>query len=132
MSTDITSASSARMGLAQALQARAPAAPARAAAPVQEPTAATPKVQEIVKPEVRFDPDEMRRELQEAVARLNDQLRSKGRNLSFAFDEVADRTVITVKNSQTGEVVRQLPSEAVLRIAHNLESMKGVLFNEKL
>jgi flagellar protein FlaG len=59
-------------------------------------------------------------------------MQSKGRDLSFSLDERIDRTIITVKNLQTGEVVRQIPTEEVVRMAHSIEDMKGVLFNKML
>ena len=37
--------------------------------------------------------------------------------------------VVVVTNSQTGEVVRQIPNEVVVRVAHNLEAFKGMLHN---
>jgi uncharacterized FlaG/YvyC family protein len=40
--------------------------------------------------------------------------------------------VITVKNLQSGEVVRTIPSEVVIHIAQNIDSLKGILFNQKL
>jgi flagellar protein FlaG len=43
---------------------------------------------------------------------------------------VADRTVITVKDTHSGEVVRQIPDEALLRVAHNIEEIKGLLYND--
>jgi flagellar protein FlaG len=79
-----------------------------------------------------FRAEEMRKNLQEAVSRLNEQMQSKGRDLSFSLDERIDRTIITVKNLQTGEVVRQIPTEEVVRMAHSIEDMKGVLFNKML
>jgi len=36
-----------------------------------------------------------------------------------------------VTSAQTGEVVRQIPSEVVIRIAHNIEKVKGMFFNGK-
>jgi uncharacterized FlaG/YvyC family protein len=35
-----------------------------------------------------------------------------------------------VKNRE-GEVVRQIPNDVVLRVAHNLEQMKGLMQDEK-
>jgi uncharacterized FlaG/YvyC family protein len=35
-----------------------------------------------------------------------------------------------VSNSITGEVVRQIPNEVVLRIAHSIEEFKGVLHDQ--
>jgi flagellar protein FlaG len=79
-----------------------------------------------------FRAEELRKNLQAAVTRLNDQMQSKGRDLSFSVDETIDRTIITVKNLQTGEVVRQIPTEEVVRMAHSIEDMKGLLFNQTL
>lgn len=116
-----------------------PADPKAAAAPAvakAEPTPA-PKIErvELHQPQrvdLGFRAEEMRKNLQEAVSRLNEQLQSKGRDLSFSLDERIDRTIITVKNLQTGEVVRQIPTEEVVRMAHSIEDMKGVLFNKLL
>jgi len=77
-----------------------------------------------------FDPEEMRRNLTEAIDNLNEQMRSNGRDLNFRVDERVERTVITVKQAQTGEVVRQIPAEEILKLAHSIEDIKGLLFNE--
>jgi flagellar protein FlaG len=80
--------------------------------------------------ELDFDVEEMRRSLEEAVARLNDQMAQTRRNLNFRVDEVVDRTVVTVRNSTTGELVRQIPSESMLKLAHSIEDIKGLLLNQ--
>ena len=46
------------------------------------------------------------------------------------MDSLADRVVITVRQSETGEVIRQIPDESLLRVAHNIEAVKGLLYNE--
>jgi len=38
--------------------------------------------------------------------------------------------VITVTDSQTGKVVRQIPFEVVVHVAHSIEKMKGLLFDK--
>ena len=35
-------------------------------------------------------------------------------------------------NTQTGEVVRQIPSETALKIAHSIDSLKGLFFSKKI
>ena len=72
----------------------------------------------------------MREQLQQTLAEMNQQMRLNGRALAFSMDEKADRMVIKVSNSITGEVVRQIPNEAVLRIAHSIEEFKGVLHDQ--
>jgi flagellar protein FlaG len=84
------------------------------------------------KVDLGFRAEEMRQNLKVAVDRLNEQLQRNGRDLSFAMDERIDRTVITVKNLRTGEVVRQIPTEEVVHLAHSIEDMKGLLFNKTM
>lgn len=85
-----------------------------------------------LKSEPKRDPQETRRQLQEASEQLNRQMASSKRDLSFSVDDVANKIVLTVKNSQNGEVVRQIPSEAALKVAHNLANIKGLLQDEKI
>lgn len=116
---------------AAALHAAAPAAAPKAGA------TPAPQLERVELPETKrvdlgFRTEEMRKNLHEAVSRLNQQMQSKGRDLSFSLDDRIDRTIITVKNLQTGEVVRQIPTEEVVKLAHSIEDMKGVLFNKVL
>lgn len=52
-------------------------------------------------------------------------------NLTFSVDTGSGRTVVTVMDSETKEVVRQLPSEEALRISRTLDRMQGLLINGK-
>lgn len=81
--------------------------------------------------EVRPDPREVRRQLEEATEQLNRQMAQNKRDLSFSVDDVADKIVVQVKDQQ-GEVVRQIPSETALKVAHNLAAVKGMLKDEKI
>lgn len=83
----------------------------------------------IPKADIKVDPDLMRRNLEEAIKQLNDMMQSGGRGLNFMMDEKLGRPIVVVKNSQTGEVVRQIPNEVVVRVAHSIESFKGMLHN---
>lgn len=78
-------------------------------------------------PRVAHDPVKLQENLREAVDQLNKQLASSGRSIGFSYDEVANAPVVTVKSTATGEVIRQIPSEAVLRVAHTFEALKGLL-----
>ena len=113
---------------------RLPAAPvATAASPnVRAAEAERPQTKEPAKPvaEVKADPREARRTLEEATEHLNQQMRRNSRDWSFSVDDVANKVVVTVKNRE-GEVVRQIPNEAALRVAHNLDDMKGLLQDGK-
>lgn len=73
--------------------------------------------------------EEQERNIQEALARLNEEMRKNDRSLHFSRDKEINRMVITVKNSTSGEVIRQIPDEAILRVAHNIEAIKGLIVN---
>lgn len=131
MSTEI---SALRAGQGQALQARPGVELAAARAP--EAAQAAPKNNAALEPikrgEVKFDPDQMRKNLEEVVQRMNDQMRQTNRNLAFSVDAVADRYVISVKHSMTGEIIRQIPDESILRVAHNIEKLRGLLADHRI
>ncbi len=78
----------------------------------------------------KTDHKETRRQLEEATEHLNQQMKRNSRDLSFSVDDVSNRVVVTVKNRE-GEVVRQIPNEVVLRVAHNMEDIKGLLQDDK-
>ena len=72
---------------------------------------------------------------QEVVAKTAQQLESfvasMGRDLSFSVDSTTGYHVVRVTNPQTGEVVRQLPSEELLKIAQTMEQTSSGLVNQK-
>ena len=64
-----------------------------------------------------------REELDETISQLNDSLQNVQRNLEFSIDNDAGKIVINVKDKETDEVVRQIPSEEVLELARNLHKI---------
>ncbi len=89
-----------------------------------------PKVQPPKPIEIKVDIEKMKANLQESLEKVNQLMRDGGRNLNFSMDEKLGGMVILVKNAETGEVVRQIPSDAVVRMAHSMEDFKGMLHNE--
>ena len=65
-----------------------------------------------------------------AVKEINSELEKLQSELGFSVDKVANDVVITVKRKESGEIVRQIPSETVLKLAHNFEKLKGILLDE--
>lgn len=68
--------------------------------------------------------------LEEAVDFLSETVKKENVALDFRIDEILNRPVVTVISEETGEIVRQLPQEEVLRAVRNIESMKGILFQD--
>jgi len=85
-----------------------------------------------VQAEPLVDPQEMRANLEAAIEKLNQQVERNGRGLNFAIDEKLNRPIITVRSTATGEIVRTIPNEVVIKVAHNIEDIKGLLMDHKL
>jgi len=66
-----------------------------------------------------------------AAADIQQFVQSMGRNLSFSVDEVSGYHVVRVVNPTTGELVRQLPSEELLKIARDFERLNNVLVSQR-
>ena len=69
--------------------------------------------------------------LSKAVEQIQGYLRDSGKNLSVSFDDSADRYVTRVVSSDTGEVVRTIPSEEVLEVARAINEKLGGLINQR-
>ncbi|MDR2306383.1 MAG: flagellar protein FlaG [Paucimonas sp.] len=70
--------------------------------------------------------------VKDAVSEIEKFLKETRRNLEFVTDEESGKIVVKVIASETGELIRQLPSEEALRIAHSLSDVKSVLFDAKV
>jgi len=71
------------------------------------------------------------KDLNEAIETLNAAVKNVPTSLHFSVDEASKRFVVQVTDTQTGEIIINVPGEAVLRMAKQLESLKGVLFDDK-
>jgi len=58
--------------------------------------------------------------VKQAARQLEAFMQSMNRYLEFRVDEDSGRTVVTVKDKTTGETIRQIPSEEIMRLAQNL------------
>ncbi len=59
--------------------------------------------------------------LETEVADVNDYVQSIQRDLQFTVDKELDRTVIKVTDSDSGEVIRQIPEDIFLELARRLK-----------
>ena len=89
--------------------------------------------------------DNLNREVQDlesvevAAREVEAFLQVQNRNLAFSVDEETNRSVVTVKDSASGDVIRQIPSDEVLRLAERIKNLQedvgssvGVLVNNQV
>jgi flagellar protein FlaG len=63
-------------------------------------------------------------EVREAVSTINKVVQSLQRDLSFNMDEDSGKTVIRVVDTESGELIRQIPSKEVLAIASQIREFQ--------
>jgi uncharacterized FlaG/YvyC family protein len=78
-------------------------------------------------------------EITEAVDFVNNFVQQSNRNLEFAIAESSGRVVITVREAETGNIIRQIPPEEVLALSelinanlNNVSTPLGVLISDKV
>ena len=84
-----------------------------------------------VKAETFNELTENHADFKKAVVEINKALEKIPTTLAFQVDETSKRFVVNVADISTGEFIRQIPGDAVLRIARQLESLKGIIFDDK-
>lgn len=72
-----------------------------------------------------------REELEQAVTDIREFVQSTQRNLDFSIDDSTGVVVVKVIATDSGEVIRQLPSEAALKLAQSLSNANSLLFESK-
>ena len=69
--------------------------------------------------------------LKMAVQESEKFVQSIKRNLEFSIDEPSGKVIVKVIASESGEVVRQIPNEEVLKLANSLNDASSLLFSAK-
>ena len=71
-------------------------------------------------------------DVREAVNELNTKIDSQAVRVNFDVDEETGRIVVQVKDVETGDVLRQIPSEEMLDFARNASKGVGVTLDTQL
>jgi flagellar protein FlaG len=72
---------------------------------------------------------ESRKAVQAAARELESHMLGMGRSLEFRVDTQTNTTVVMVRDKNSGEVIRQMPSEEALWLARHLEVASNFLLN---
>jgi len=93
------------MDASQALEASVPAAPATAA---------------------RTE----RTRMDSALKKVAEALRTTSTSVQFEIDHTTNKVVTKIVDNASGEVIRQIPTEEVVRIADAMSQLKGLLVHQ--
>ena len=77
------------------------------------------------------------KDLDKAISDLQDFVDKLGRDLNFRRDSQLDKTVITVRDGNTNQVIRQIPSEEIINSARQInetlqELRSGLLMKDQV
>ena len=72
-----------------------------------------------------------REQVESAVSTIQEFVQSVRRNVNFTLEDASERVVVKVTDADSGDVIRQIPSEEALQMAENLEEVRSLLFNAK-
>jgi flagellar protein FlaG len=74
-----------------------------------------------------------------AVSQLNEFVQISSRQLNFSVDEGSNKQVVKVTDAESGKIIRQIPSEEILRLSERLQDLQtevgtavGLLFNKQV
>ncbi len=67
--------------------------------------------------------------VQDAVNKINNEADRVDAKLSLSVDSELNRVLIRFKDPSSGEVVKQIPPEAVLEMLKRLDDLRGAMFD---
>lgn len=70
-----------------------------------------------------------KREVERAAERLNDALKTFNRDLAISVREDG-KLVVRVTERSTGDLIRQIPPEQVLKVEESLDKIVGLFVND--
>lgn len=69
-----------------------------------------------------------RSQLEGAMSSIQEFVQSVRRNLDFQLDDSSGKVVVKVTDGESGDVIRQIPSEEALKLAESLQEVRSLLF----
>lgn len=84
------------------------------------------------------DAEPSQQALDEALLEMNEFVQARNKQLNFSVDEDSGKQVVKVTDSESGDVIRQIPTEEVLNLSRRIQDLQmdvgsavGVFFNKQ-
>ncbi len=78
----------------------------------------------------RAEPAPSDEQVGEALKSINSVLQVRSQDLEFSVDSESDRTIVTVTDKNTKEVIRQMPTREAMEIAKALDRLQSLLIKQ--
>ncbi|PTD97385.1 flagellar protein FlaG [Pseudothauera lacus] len=104
---------------------------AQPAAAVDAPARQPADSQRAAQPEAASQPA-TREVLEQALEDVRNAIQPVASELAFSIDDDSGRVLVKIVDSQTDEVIKQIPSEEMLRISKALDKLQGLLVKQEV
>ena len=74
---------------------------------------------------------EVSAEIDQAMNVLNETLSIGPTSASISKDNELNKFLVTIIDDESGEIIREIPNEAMQRFARNLKEIQGLIFDER-
>ena len=68
--------------------------------------------------------------VEKAVQRANELARSLSRKLSFSYDDRVNKVIVRVMEGEGEKLVRQIPTEEMIRLSVRMDEIMGMLIDQ--
>lgn len=92
---------------------------------------AAPSVQVAASAVQAVSPAEERQKVKQAVEQVNKAVPSFSHNLQFSVDEDTNKNIVRVVDTESGELIRQIPAQEIIEIAKALDKLQGMIIRQK-
>ena len=65
-----------------------------------------------------------------ATRQVEQAVRAQASSLNFSIDQSSGKTMVKVTDSETGQVLRQIPSDEMLSLSQVLNNVRGLLLSQ--
>ena len=74
----------------------------------------------------------MEKQIKQAIDDANQKTRFTKKSLEYSVDDKTNRISITVRDQETDEVIREIPSEETLDMVSKIWELAGIIVDEKM
>ncbi len=73
-----------------------------------------------------------REAVEKTLVKVNELAKSLSRKLSFTYDDRIDKIIVRVMEGDGEKIVRQIPTEEMIRLSLKMDEIMGMLINQNV
>lgn len=77
------------------------------------------------------DKEELQRRILELAKQLNEEMSSVNTNLIFDYEDSISSLVLTIKQADTGKIIRKIPTDEVMELMKQMRDIVSVVLDTK-